>query len=313
MKPKTRSKTPYQMKGVDVLLGTDAPTDSDAASLIPLDQIVLPKQQPRRYFDTRAMQDLVDSVKQHGILQPLLVRPLDDDKYELVAGERRYRAAQEASLTEIPVVIRDLSPEAALQLALLENLQREDLNPIEETEGIIALLALKLNQSRDAIISLLQTAAHPERASVDNVIHSEEWQVVLEAFNSVGRFTPESFRTNRLPLLNLPEDVQAALREGQIEYTKARAIAKIKDNQQRDALLTAAISENLSLTQIKERIAAITAKNTSESEPATPTLKSRMDTAYAKVKKSKVWDDPKKQKRLLKLVAELESLIADNQ
>lgn len=112
-------------------------------STVPLDKIVLPSTQPRRYFDDSAMQSLVESVKCDGILQPLLVRPVQD-KYSLVAGERRYKAAQSAGLTEVPVTIREMSDEQAVQYALTENLQREDLNPIEETSGIIQLLALRL-------------------------------------------------------------------------------------------------------------------------------------------------------------------------
>jgi ParB family chromosome partitioning protein len=90
------------------------------------------------------MQELVESVQQHGVLQPLLVRSRSDDQYELVAGERRYRAAKEVQLAEVPVVIRELSDEEAMQLSLIENLCREDLNPVEETEGILQLLALRL-------------------------------------------------------------------------------------------------------------------------------------------------------------------------
>ena len=87
------------------------------------------------------MQALVQSVKTDGILQPLLVRPLGEEKYELVAGERRYRAAKEVGLTEVPVIIGDLTQQQALRVALVENLQREDLNPVEETEGILQLLS----------------------------------------------------------------------------------------------------------------------------------------------------------------------------
>jgi len=119
-----------------------------------LDKIILPSTQPRRYFDPKAMQSLVESVKREGILQPLLVRPVGD-KYELVAGERRYRAAQEAALTEVPVTVREMSDEQAVQYALTENLQREDLNPIEETEGTLQLLALRLGCETADVSSVL--------------------------------------------------------------------------------------------------------------------------------------------------------------
>ncbi len=125
----------------DPLFGEEPTRENQSISL---EQIQLPTLQPRRYFDEQALNELVTSIKQHGILQPLLVRPLKGGKYELVAGERRYRAAHTAGLTEVPVVIRELNENEALQLALIENLQREDLNPVEETEGILQLLSLRL-------------------------------------------------------------------------------------------------------------------------------------------------------------------------
>lgn len=307
MSPRKRASQPYQIKGVDALLGEQSSTEA-TDQLIPLDKIRLPQTQPRRYFDSQAMQSLVESVKQHGILSPLLVRPKGQDLYELVAGERRYRAAQEAGLDEVPVVIRELTDEDALQLALLENLQREDLNPLEETEGILQLLALKLNQTTVAAIALLNAAAHPERNSVDNVIHSPEWQTMVDVFTQVGKFTPESFRTNRLPLLNLPDDIKEALREGRLSYTKARAIARLKDPQERQKLLEAAITEDLSLNEIKDRIKSLQFASSTLDEGQPPSLKSRMDKAYAKIKKSKIWDDPKKKRQLEKLLAQLEAL-----
>jgi ParB family chromosome partitioning protein len=256
MSPRKRSNQPYQIKGVDALLGEQSSTEQ-AAQLLPLSKIRLPQAQPRRYFDSQAMQSLVESIKQHGILSPLLVRPKGQNLYELVAGERRYRAAASAGLAEVPVVIRELTDEDALQVALLENLQREDLNPLEETEGILQLLALKLNQTTEAAIALLNAASHPERNSVDNVIHSSEWQAVVDVFTRVGKFTPESFRTNRLPLLNLPDDIKEALREGRLSYTKARAIARLKEPQERQKLLEAAITEDLSLNEVKDRIKSL--------------------------------------------------------
>jgi hypothetical protein len=98
---------------------------------------------------------------------------------------------------------------------------------------------------------------HPERNSVDNVIHTPEWQTVVDVFTQVGKFTPESFRTNRLPLLNLPDDIKEALREGRLSYTKARAIARVKGQLERQELLDAAISEDLSLNEIKDRIKSL--------------------------------------------------------
>lgn len=309
MSARKHRSQPYQIKGIDALFGEE-PAVEAAALLVPLDQICLPQQQPRRYFEPQAMQEMVESVKQYGILQPILVRRKGDDKYELVAGERRYRAAVTAALEEVPVVVRELKDEEALQLSLLENLQREDLNPIEETEGILQLIALKLNTTSDSAIALLNQAAHPERHLVDNVIHSEKWQLVLEVFTTVGKFNPESFRTNRLPLLNLPGEILNALRSGQIAYTKARAIARVLDEQARQSLLEEAIALDLSLTQIKERIKSIAEPSADDNDSQPLALKNRMDSAYHLVKKSKIWDDPKKQRQLEKLLVQLERLVS---
>jgi ParB family chromosome partitioning protein len=307
MSPRKRSNQPYQIKGVDALLGEPSSTET-TAQLLPLSKIRLLQAQPRCYFDSQAMQSLAESIKQHGILSPLLVRPKGQNLYELVAGERRYRAAVSAGLDEVPVVIRELTDEDALQVALLENLQREDLNPLEETEGILQLLALKLNQTTEAAIALLNAAAHPERNSVDNVIHSSEWQAVVDVFTRVGKFTPESFRTNRLPLLNLPDEIKEALRQGRLSYTKARVIARLKDPQERQKLLEAAIAEDLSLNEVKDRIKSLEFAKATLDEGQPRSLKSRMDKAYAKIKKSKIWDDPKKKRQLEKLLAQLEAL-----
>ena len=151
----SRRNKPYsrQLKGIDAYIGETAPTPNNA--FIAIEKIQLSSQQPRRYFDPDKLEQLTLSVKEHGILEPLLVRPLKDGNYELVAGERRFRAATAASLTEVPVVVKELTDSEALQLALVENLQREDLNPVEETEGILQLLALNLEIETQEVVSLL--------------------------------------------------------------------------------------------------------------------------------------------------------------
>lgn len=306
MSVKKRSSRPYQIKGVDALFGEVDQTKPDERYMQLID-ITPSQQQPRRYFDPEKLNQLVESIKEHGILEPLLVRPGENGKHQLVAGERRYKAATILELSEVPVVVRDFNDQEALQVALIENLQREDLSPIEETEGILELVAIRLQKNAEYVIALLNQAAHPERNSVDNVIHTQEWKILQEIFGGVGRFTPESFRTNRLPLLNLPTDILKALREGKIAYTKARAISRVKGEIQRSEMLTAAIQEDLSLTQLKERIAAIETK-TAAAEESTPSLKTRFESAYRRVKKSEIWTDPKKQKMLERLLEALEKL-----
>lgn len=284
-----------------------APVEDSAPLTVDLAKIVLPKQQPRRYFDPAKMQQLAASVQQHGILEPLLVRPLKDG-YELIAGERRYRAAKDVGLNEVPVVVREMSDQDALQIAIVENLQREDLNPLEETEGIMTLLSMQLQISQQEVSQLLHRLAK----SSDNVVgkDAEQLATINIVFDAVGGMDWKSFASHRLPLMNLPETILDALREGKIEYTKARAIARVKDVEQQEALLKEAVSQNLSLSQIKEKVSELKATTTEETKSSYP-LKSRFDTTYRLSKRSKVWNDPKKQKKLEKLLAELESLFSE--
>jgi ParB family chromosome partitioning protein len=144
-----------------------------------------------------------------------------------------------------------------------------------------------------------------------NVTGSSEQEQVQWVFEGLGLMSWESFIRNRLPLRNLPEDVLEVLRQGKLAYTKAQVIARVKDEKARKALLEAATSEDLSLTQIKERIAAINMKSADNSENPPSSLKSRVDTTYAKLKKLKLWDNPNKQERLEKLLAELEALVSE--
>lgn len=305
----SKNNQPYKGKAnLSVLFGDDEVVEP-TERLLSIESIQIASSQPRRYFDSQAMQALVESVKTDGILQPLLVRPLGEEKYELVAGERRYRAAKELGLTEVPVIVRDLSEQQALRVALVENLQREDLNPVEETEGILQLLSHHLEYNIEEVVHLLYRMQNDVQRMNDNVIIHPEMQIVVKVFSELGRMSWESFVSNRLGLLKLPADIQEALRRGQIEYTKARAIAKIKDEPARKLLLESAIAEGLSLTQIKERIADL--KTDTSGEKPEDNLKTKIKGALTKANKSKVWSDPKKQKRLQKILTELESLLAD--
>lgn len=283
----------------------ESPSDKAAATLVLIKEIHLPPQQPRRYFDPDALKELVNSIEQHGILQPLLVRPMTSGGYELVAGERRYRAAMESELIEVPVVIRELSNSEAVSLALIENLQREDLNPVEETEGILQLLSLHLETTVEEVISLLYRLNNESKGKVTrNVTGNETVEQVEKLFNSIGTMSWSSFVRNRLPLLKLPMDIREALQSGKIAYTKATVIARIKDEQARNSLLSETIKNHLSLSQIKARIEELQLNSGKPSDP----LSKRLKTAYQQINKSKVWSNPKKRQKLEKLLNQLEAL-----
>jgi ParB family chromosome partitioning protein len=292
------------MRGVEDLLSMDVESESPTAT-VNIDKIRLPAQQPRRYFDPEKLSQLVQSVKEHGILQPLLVRAVNGE-FELVAGERRLRAAKEAGLTEVPIITKELSDHQTLQIALLENLQREDLNPVEETEGILELLCMELDLNSGEVISILNQAANAKKRGLDlteNV--SRQLEIVELVLQGVGRFTAESFRTSRLPLLNLPDDVLETLRQGQLEYTKARAIAKLKDDGERRELLDKVLNENLSLSEIKQLVKELTPGKTTPKE----TLNARYSEIGKRLKNAQVWEDVKKTKKLEKLLGDLEQLL----
>jgi ParB family chromosome partitioning protein len=336
---RTKANQPLKSK-IEVPWDTTGVANAGSPQSMPLDQIVLPATQPRRYFDPESLKQLTESIKQHGILQPLLVRPVADGKHELVAGERRYRAATELALKEVPVVIRELDDNAAFQLALVENLLREDLNPVEETEGILQLLALKLGRSVQEIPPLLyrlqrrhdkastvthnvmgapdsegdepthnvmgETETHEPAVNPESVAE-RDLKIVEGVFLGLGLMTWESFVKNRLPLLNLPEDILDALRDGSIEYTKAKAIAQITQLNERVEFLEQAVANKWSLSEIRQRISEKkAAASTENTEPNN--YKERFTAATTKLKKSRIWSDPKKRKQIEKLLAQLETL-----
>lgn len=319
MNKTTKKNQPYtsKLQGVAALLGGETTTQEsehhkETPSSLPISQIKLPITQPRRYFDPQKLEELSTSIKELGILEPLLVRPLPDNNYELVAGERRYKAAQLAGLTEVPVVIREMDDVVTSKVQIVENLQREDLNPIEETEGILELLALQLEWQLSEVTSHLNKMRNVcdryknEDSEVrHNVMSQSETKTIEELFTSLGKMNWESFVKNRLPLLKLPQDVLEALRSGQIEYTKARAIAKVKDEKIREEILHLAMENNLSLNEIKLQIKGQTQTATQE----LLSLKQRADDTFRRLKQSKAWDEPKKKAKIEKLLAQLDALI----
>ncbi len=151
--------------GIESLFSDNA-VESKQTVELRLSQIVPNRDQPRKAFDDQALSELADSIREHGLIQPLLVRPLDDGSYQIVAGERRWRASRLAGLEKVPVVVKELSDNETMELALIENLQREDLNPIEEAEGYKTLMetysmtqeqvAKRVGKSRPAVANALR-------------------------------------------------------------------------------------------------------------------------------------------------------------
>ena len=316
----SKKEQPYtsHLKGVAALLGesfNQAESPANSPNTVAINLIQLPPSQPRRYFDPKKLEELSRSIQKLGILEPLLIRPLPSGDYELVAGERRLRAAQMALLTEVPVVVRDLDDITTYQIRLVENLQREDLNPLEETEGILELLAIQMQITQEEVSSHLNRMRNvcdrykQENSELrHNVMSHPQTLIVEELFSSLGRMSWESFVKNRLPLLNLPADVLLVLRSGQLEYTKARAIARVKNEETRKQLLEDAIAYNLSLSEIKRQVKEQDIQTNSE----TPSIKDLADDTFRRLKKSPVWDDPKKKAHVEKLLAQLNALIEDD-
>ncbi|MBD2328379.1 ParB/RepB/Spo0J family partition protein [Alkalinema sp. FACHB-956] len=287
-----------------------APTKpNEPKNFLPIAQIHRKPEQVRRYFDPQKMEQLTDSVREYGILENLLVRsmPGKPGEYELIAGERRYRAAQGAGLTEIPATILELSDQQALQVTLVENLQREDLNPIEETEGILQLLAIRLELSVQETVSLLYRMQNESTRNLNHNVVVQEEEVVEEVFNALGRMSWQSFVKHRLPLRNLPEEVLEALQQGKIEYTKAQTIGRVKDEGQRQDLLQAAIAQDLSIRDIRDRIKQLTQLQNSTSQPS-DYLK-RFNNVSRLLKKTNAWEDQQKRDRLETLLKEIEDLV----
>lgn len=232
---------------------------------LPLADIVFNERQPRKYIGEESLAALTESVKQHGVIEPVLVRSTEAG-FELIAGERRTRAAVAAELEAIPAIILDLDEVQALEISVIENLQREDLNPVEETDAILNLLSIRLEKSIEDVTTAIRRVYDESRGRVgNNVISNEERAQVEEIFRTVGRFTPSSFYTNRIPILNYPHELLEAVRRGELHYTKAKKLARISDERARKALLEKTLKENLSVTEVEQEVRNLLAKR-----PATP-------------------------------------------
>ena len=205
-------------KGLTALLVENQVEELAPVSL-KLTEVIPNKDQPRHVFNEEALRELADSIEKHGILQPLLVRPMADGTYQLVAGERRWRAAKLAGLTEVPVVVREMTEQEAAALALIENLQREDLNPMEEAQGFRSLMeTYKLTQE--------ETAA------------------------AVGKSRPAV--TNALRLLNLPDAVADMVSDGKLSAGHARAILAFDTRADQIAAAEKAVADQLSVRAVEK-------------------------------------------------------------
>lgn len=212
-------------KGLDALF-MDNSIEEEAKSAVKLkiNDIEPNRAQPRKSFDEEALEELANSISTHGVIQPLLVRPLADGGYQLIAGERRWRASRMAGLTEVPVVIREMSDSEAMELALVENLQREDLNPIEEAQGLALLM--------------------------------ETYGLTQEqAAKRVGKSRPAV--ANSMRLLSLPQDVLAMVERGELSAGHARTILALENAGQITALANEIVKKNLSVRETERAVKAL--------------------------------------------------------
>lgn len=206
-------------RGLDALFADNAVEEQGKVVTLRISEIEPNRDQPRKVFDEAALADLAESIAQHGVLQPLLVRPLARGGYQLVAGERRWRASRLAGLTEVPVVVREMSDQEAAELALIENLQRQDLNPMEEALGYRTLM--------------------------------EQYGMTQEdAARAVGKSRPAV--ANALRLLNLPTEIADLVSSGQLSAGHARAILSFETLSAQTEAAQAAIKQDLSVRALEK-------------------------------------------------------------
>ena len=222
-------------KGLAALLGDDVTLQQEEANrlFLPISQVESNSAQPRKQFDPDALADLADSIREHGVIQPLTVRKLQSGYYQIIAGERRWRAARMAGLREIPAIVIEADDRKAMELAMIENLQREDLNPMEEAEGYQALIQ-QYNLTQE------------------------------ETAQRVGK--SRSVVANSLRLLNLCPSVRAMVEDGRLSSGHARAILSLPAQLQETAA-EAILKSDLSVRQTE----LLVKKLTSQEKPAKPT------------------------------------------
>ena len=230
-------------RGLTSLLADNSLEETSAAQPVKLNLMDIEpnKEQARKQFDEAALSELADSIAQHGVLQPLLVRPLIGGGYQLVAGERRWRASRIAGLTQVPVVIKELSDTEAAVISLIENLQREDLNPVEEALGFSSLMK-DFNLTQE------------------------------EAAQKVGKSRPAV--ANALRLLKLPEKVLDMVRENKLSAGHARALAAIEDEKILISTAELIVEKGLSVRAVEKLVKTLTAekKEKAKKAPSRPTF-----------------------------------------
>ncbi len=234
-------------RGLSSLLADNSIEENSAAGAVKLNILDIEpnKEQARKQFDEAALSELADSIAQHGVLQPLLVRPIIGGGYQLIAGERRWRASRIAGLTQVPVIIKELSDDEAAVISLIENLQREDLNPVEEALGFASLI-------KD--FSLTQE----------------------EAAKRVGKSRPVV--ANALRILKLPEKVLDLVRENKLSAGHARAIAAVEDEKTVLLIAETVVAKGLSVRATEKMVKALTAE-----KKASSTKKSTRPTFFDEV------------------------------
>lgn len=273
-------------KGLNALFTeTAAESGSEPEASLPIASIVTNPDQPRKSFDETQLSELSDSIKQNGVLQPILVRK-KGDMYEIVAGERRYQASKLAGLKEIPAIVRDIDDAEVFQLALIENLQRSDLTPIEEARGYRQLLDTK-GLTQGGLAKILSKS----RSAI----------------------------ANTLRLMDLPQEVQDMMEEGQITAGHARAILAVPTEEGRIKLAQKVVAENLTVRQT-ENLAPLFSVTRDEKKPKNPapqyfkraarTLRQALDTTV-KVKqvrgKNKIEIEFKDEDDLIRIIDQLSS------
>tara|TARA_B100001142_G_C14294755_1_gene640363 strand:+ start:141 stop:1013 length:873 start_codon:yes stop_codon:yes gene_type:complete len=222
-------------RGLDALLNNDEISQSissDNSNLLAVEKLVSGQFQPRKIFNQDSLKELAESIKAQGIIQPILVRMVSSDQYEIVAGERRWQAAKMANLKEVPVVIKDISDSTALAMALIENIQREDLNVIEEARGIKRLI------------------------DEFKITHEEAAEAVGKSRTAVS---------NILRLLNLCEHAQKALETKKIEMGHARAILSLSSIDQ-TMMCQKIVNQKLSVREVEKEVSGGTTKKTSQKQ-----------------------------------------------